>query len=120
LLGGGPKPNVLDMPTFRLIEPGPCPKFRGMMISPGPGFGLNVPNLVTIAPGSPGFANAGRSRKALSPLLSRPVVILNGLPLLMLTFGVSLNSQSGRVKFPTRLNECRGSKDARPYSSARS
>ena len=72
--------NVFEKFTLAVISRGPLPKLRGMIWSPGRGFGLKIPKRVTIAPGLPALANAGRSVKNVSPLLSSPVVILNGEP----------------------------------------
>ena len=74
-------PNLIVLPTLRLTDkkPGPRPKFLGMIVCPGEGVGSNAPKGVTTTPGSfRSVANAGRSLKNVSPLVSRPVVMLNG------------------------------------------
>ena len=69
--------------TFKLTsaKPGPRPKFLGMIVCPGSGVGSKAPSGVTTTPGLLRLvANAGRSLKIVSPLVSRPVVMLNGVP----------------------------------------
>src|SRR3954463_1904026 len=76
-------PNLNALPRFRLTEmkPGPRPMFRGMIFCPGEGVGSRAPKGVMTTPGLfRSVANAGRSLKNVSPFVSRPVVILNGLP----------------------------------------
>ena len=56
----------------------------------GPGVGLKIPYLVTSAPGVPAVANEGRSLNTVSPLVSRPVTMLNGRPELYVINGLTL------------------------------
>ncbi len=77
------RPNLIDLVRLKLIEakPGPRPKFRGMICCPGEGVGSKAPYGVTTTPGSfRSVAKAGRSLKYVSPLVSRPVVMLKGGP----------------------------------------
>src|SRR6266446_1389319 len=46
LLASPPKPNVRLTVRLTDSEPGPCPKFRGMICSPGLGTRLKFPNRV--------------------------------------------------------------------------
>src|SRR6266511_4530704 len=90
-----------------------------MIDSPGRGLGLKMPNGVAIAPGSPATANDGRSVKSVSPLLSRPVRMLNGRPDNAVKEVRSSNLRgSGTLKetFP----RWRRSSDDGPYSVVRS
>src|SRR5262245_29644801 len=119
LFGAGPKPKVFDILRFTLTIPGPSPKLRGMIVSPGCGSGLKTPNLVTIAPGSPGWANEGRSVYWLSRLLSRPVVMLNGAPDIIVTKGLSRKPPGIAIEPPIK-KLCRRSLPARPHSVDRS
>src|SRR5687767_11599622 len=83
VFGGMARPNlkVFDAPTFTEKKVGPCAKLRGIIFWPGVGFGSSAPYGVITTPGLfRSVANAGRSENDVSPLVSRPVVILNGGP----------------------------------------
>ena len=56
------KSKVLDKKALELNETGPTPKFLGMILSDGSGFGSNAPYFVRITPGLlKSAAKAGRS-----------------------------------------------------------
>src|ERR1043165_9467109 len=83
VLGSIALPNLNVLSTFKLIhaKPGTRPKSRGMIVSPGDGVGSKAPSGVITTPGLlRSVANAGRSLKIVSPLVSRPVVMLKGTP----------------------------------------
>src|SRR5438128_979282 len=72
---------TFETPRFTEKKAGPCPKFRGMIVCPRDGFGSKAPNGVTMTPGLfRSVAKAGRSVKKVSPFVSCPVMILNGMP----------------------------------------
>src|ERR1051326_5203002 len=81
VLGSIALPNLNVLSTFKLIsaKPGPRPKTPGIIGSPGDGVGSKAPRGVITTPGLlRSVANAGRSLKIVSPLVSRPVVMLKG------------------------------------------
>src|SRR5437868_3351874 len=47
----GPNATVLAIRMFTFTEPGPRPKLRGRIASPGTGFGSSNPYLVALTPG---------------------------------------------------------------------
>ncbi len=76
-----PKPKDFEMEELKTIFFEPLPKFRGISLSVGEGFGSRMPYFVAIKPGLlKSVANEGRSLKNPSPLVSRPVKILNLVP----------------------------------------
>ena len=83
VLGAIARPNFMTFEMLRFTEKkaGPCPKFRGMILCPGDGFGSKAPSGVTMTPGLfRSVAKAGRSEKKVSPFVSCPVMILKGGP----------------------------------------
>ncbi len=75
------KPKDLEMEELKTIFLEPLPRFRGISLSVGEGFGSRTPYFVAIKSGLlKSVANAGRSLKNPSPLVSRPVKILNLVP----------------------------------------
>ena len=64
-------------------------------------------------------ANAGRSVNLVSPLVSRPVVTLKGMPERAVTSGLKLMPQGIRTK-PPKIKRWRTSIAARPNSVLRS
>src|ERR1044072_4587640 len=75
-----------------VVELGPSPKLRGIITSPGANVSLKLPYgvhlMLTVSEQSaPAGARAGRSVLNVSPLISRPSVILNGRPEFMITNG---------------------------------
>src|SRR5687767_14262428 len=56
------KPKVFEMDELKEKLPSPRPRFRGMIVSPGSGFGSRIPYGVDIKPGLvKSVANEGRS-----------------------------------------------------------
>ena len=106
--------------TFRFTEtkPGPRPKFRGMIVWPGDGFGSNAPSGVTTTPGLfRSVANAGRSLKNVSPFVSRPVVMLNGWPELAIMNSVQVEAV-WRLVIPAAIHEAqRAKRRACPFAT---
>ena len=63
-----PKPMVLVILRFTVKSPGPRPKLRPTMVSPGPGFGSNRPYEVWTNPGFFGSVTIpGRALKIVVP-----------------------------------------------------
>src|SRR6476620_9170200 len=65
------------------------------------------------------WPNVGRSVNKVSPLVSTPVIILNGRPLLAMMNGLK-EIPCGKLKLPPITKLCRISNDVRPYSPVRS
>ena len=86
-----------------------------MMVSPAWGLVSNVPHrvLTMFVPVAPAGAYAGRSLKMESPLLSWPVVMLNGVPEFAIMNGLS-RIPLGSEKDPPKNKRCRTSNAARP------
>lgn len=67
------KPKDFESDELKTIFFEPLPRFRGMSLSVGDGSGSRMPYSVSIKPGLlKSVANAGRSLKNPSPLVSRP------------------------------------------------
>src|SRR5579863_3359221 len=63
-----PNVNVFPIRTFSIAVPGPRPKLRGRIFSPGVGLGSSGPYFVTITPGPNGsVAIPGRALNKVSP-----------------------------------------------------
>src|SRR6266446_6311625 len=124
LAASPPKPNVRLTVRLTDSEPGPCPKFRGMICSPGLGTRLKFPNrvqrMLMLVQSALAPAKLGRSLAIRSRFVSRPVVMLKGGPELAVMNGLKTSFHQGAFMVPTRLNECRMSKDARDHSPVKS
>src|SRR5437763_2897190 len=89
-----------------------------MMVSPGNGFGSKSPQAVWITVLLRALAKAGRSLNCVSPFKSRPSVILNGRPELIMMNGARRNPH-GAETLPPITERNRESKPARPYSDVK-
>src|SRR4029453_17903628 len=93
--------KAFDTVTSKVNCVGPTPKLRGMGASPGRGWGLKTPYGVATAPSFPASASAGRSANTESPLLSPPVVILNGSADVSVTNWYTEKSSGKLIEPPT-------------------
>src|SRR5215813_8706995 len=95
-----------------------------MIVSPGKGDKLNLPNCVHLIAGDEqsAFAAAklGRSLNWRSRFRSRPVVILNPGPVFATMNGFTTSFHHGRLTVPKIVKRCRISNPARPNSPLRS
>src|ERR1043166_2763418 len=90
-----------------------------IIVSPGNGSRLNLPkrvHLIVAEQGALSAAKLGRSLNWRSRLRSRPVVMLNAVPVFATTNGFTTTFHHGRLTVPKIVNRCRISKELRPYS----
>src|ERR1700720_2041370 len=90
-----------------------------MICAPGSGARSKLPKGVCLTDGLlRSVANAGRSVKRESALLSKPLMILNGASVEAISSGKKLIPQRVSTE-PVKVNRCRTSSDERPYSVLR-
>src|SRR5437762_6202050 len=108
------------MRRFTVNEPGPSPKFRGIMaLGSRPVASHHDVVRLSCAHFAPNSANVGRSVNKASPFRSTPLTMLNGLPDDAITNGLREISH-GRLILPPIVNIFLISNDDLPYSPVRS
>ena len=122
--GAGTLPNANARLIPKLTEKklGPIPKFRGINACPGAGARSKSPKRVCLKffESVCDVANAGRSVNKPSPFVSRPVTMLNGLPVENTMKGFKFTFNLGRIIVPPTKKLPLGINDTREYSLVKS
>src|SRR5437868_3444504 len=109
------RPGFVWLSRLTVKMPGYVPKLRGMRGVPAAGRKSKLPKRVTFKKAGlvEVVAKAGRSRNCVSPLLSKPVVMLKGRPEVAMTSGFRRKSHQGSVNEPPKKKRWRTSIEAR-------